>query len=475
MAANGGAVRPDPGRPGDRLHRGDPAGVPVPARPRPALLRLQAGQRHPGRRRGEADRPRRRPADRRPGLGDLRHRRLPGAGGAPTSGPSVASDLYTIGRTLAVLAIGVPRLPDHLRGQPARRSTRPRSSSGTTRSTGCWSRPARRTRPTGSPPPTRCASRCSACCARWSPPTGRHAPALHSTASALVRRAVGGGRHARLAGPARRCEVDDRDPQAAWLAVASASPTRRRGCARAGDGARRRPSRCGWRRPAPRSRPAGIDVLPTRPWRRSWPTTRGSGGRSGCSGLAALAPATARPPRRRSFNAVYGQVPGELAPKLALAAGLRAAAAEPRSPSRCTWSAPRTDANYTAPAAFGLARIRQRRAAGPGRRARRARPGAGDQPLAYVDARRAAGRSCWPAPAAGWPTLVGRAGQHRRRSPSTPQRPRPRCAVEVLRGGARRRAAATGPADRRAGRRRAGRPSARCGRAGARLPRAGAA
>ena len=58
-------LRPAAGRPGPRLHPRDPAGVPVPARPRPGLLRLQAGQPHPGRRRGQADRPRRRAADRR--------------------------------------------------------------------------------------------------------------------------------------------------------------------------------------------------------------------------------------------------------------------------------------------------------------------------------------------------------------------------------------------------------------------------
>ena len=73
------------------------------------------------------------------------------------------------------------------------------------------------------------------------------------------------------------------------------------------------------------------------------------------SGLAALAqddPATAR----SAFNAVYGQVPGELAPKLALALACELSGEADVAESLYTTCA-RTDANYTAPAAFGLARI----------------------------------------------------------------------------------------------------------------------
>ncbi len=105
MRAAGGSVRPAAGRPGDRLHHRGPARLPVPARPQPGVLRLQARQPHPGRRRGQAHRPRWRAPPRRPRLRDLRHDGLPGAGGARTSGPSVASDIYTIGRTLTVLAM----------------------------------------------------------------------------------------------------------------------------------------------------------------------------------------------------------------------------------------------------------------------------------------------------------------------------------------------------------------------------------
>src|SRR5690606_4353078 len=62
-----------------------------------------------------------------------------------------------------------------------------------------------------------------------------------------------------------------------------------------------------------------------------------------------------------SFNAVYGQVPGELAPKLALATACETSGELDVAESLYVVCA-RTDANYTAPAAFGLTRIRERRA-----------------------------------------------------------------------------------------------------------------
>jgi serine/threonine-protein kinase PknG len=76
-------------------------------------------------------------------------------------------------------------------------------------------------------------------------------------------------------------------------------------------------------------------------------------------GLAALAkndPTNAR----ASFNAVYGQVPGELAPKLALALSCEVSGEHDVAEALYEVCA-RTDANYTAPAAFGLTRIRTAR------------------------------------------------------------------------------------------------------------------
>jgi len=93
------------------------------------------------------------------------------------------------------------------------------------------------------------------------------------------------------------------------------------------------------------------DMLTADPWewRAVW-----------MSGLAALARsdfATAQ----SAFNAVYGQVPGELAPKLALALACEESNELDVAESLYTTCA-RTDANYIAPSAFGLARIRSGRA-----------------------------------------------------------------------------------------------------------------
>ncbi|MFT4166245.1 MAG: tetratricopeptide repeat protein [Microlunatus sp.] len=61
-----------------------------------------------------------------------------------------------------------------------------------------------------------------------------------------------------------------------------------------------------------------------------------------------------------AFNAVYGQVPGELAPKLALALSCERGG-EPDLAERLYKICASTDANYVAPAAFGLARVRSAR------------------------------------------------------------------------------------------------------------------
>ena len=80
-AAEDGQLDPAAGRAGDRVRAGDAARARLPARARPAVLRLQAGQRDPDRAADQADRPRRGPADRRRRQRPLRHRRLPGARG----------------------------------------------------------------------------------------------------------------------------------------------------------------------------------------------------------------------------------------------------------------------------------------------------------------------------------------------------------------------------------------------------------
>ncbi|MFX4272903.1 tetratricopeptide repeat protein [Propionibacteriaceae bacterium Y1685] len=61
-----------------------------------------------------------------------------------------------------------------------------------------------------------------------------------------------------------------------------------------------------------------------------------------------------------AFNAVYGQVPGELAPKIALAAACEYGG-QPDVAETLYGICASTDSNYVAPAAFGMARIRQYR------------------------------------------------------------------------------------------------------------------
>lgn len=77
------------------------------------------------------------------------------------------------------------------------------------------------------------------------------------------------------------------------------------------------------------------------------------------SGLLALQRRDVRA-AQSAFNAVYGQVPGELAPKLALALACELGG-EPDLSERLYRICASTDANYVAPAAFGLARVRSGR------------------------------------------------------------------------------------------------------------------
>ena len=151
-------------------------------------------------------------------------------------------------------------------------------------------------------------------------------------------------------------KVDSSDPQAAWLAALSVSePTARI------EALSQAPQptvevRLALARAALAASRFDIadtttaQVLSEDPWewRAIW-----------LNGLAALAkddPASAR----GAFNAVYGQVPGELAPKLALAYACETSG-EFGVAEAMYLVCSRTDANYTAPAAFGLTRIRTAR------------------------------------------------------------------------------------------------------------------
>lgn len=149
---------------------------------------------------------------------------------------------------------------------------------------------------------------------------------------------------------------DDRDPQASWLSTVSVvEPSERLKALKA----------------APEKSPevllqtalaalsaseylevdaAVAELLAEDPWewRAVW-----------VSGLSALARDDA-PAAQASFNAVYGQVPGELAPKLALAMACELSG-EDDVAEGLYYTCARTDATYIAPAALGLATIRSRR------------------------------------------------------------------------------------------------------------------
>ncbi|GAB3237685.1 serine/threonine-protein kinase [Kineosporia babensis] len=180
-------------------------------------------------------------------------------------------------------------------------------------------------------------------------------PASHSTASLLFEPPVVEGDRLQWDN-LPRLKVDDTDPQAAWLASISVDDPQAKldllgnalnpsievrlatayTAVEAGD-------------LATADRVVG-EILNDDPWewRAIW-----------LAGLAALArqdPTNAQ----AAFNAVYGQVPGELAPKLALAVACEEGH-QPDIAESLYLTCLRTDANFTAAAAFGLARIRSQR------------------------------------------------------------------------------------------------------------------
>ena len=250
-------VRPVPRRPGDRLHRRDPARVLVPALAGAALLRLQARQRHPGRRLAQAHRPRWRAARRRRPVGDLRHRRLPGARGRrrraerrrATSSRSAARSRCWRWSSAAT---------SRPTSRRCRRSTTRRCSSGTTRCTACW---RRRPRPN---PDDRFQSadelrdqllgvlREVVAVDSGRPRPRRTRPRRRCSASP-----TGTGARADVGRPARCCGSTGPTRSATWLAGVSLAD----GAAAARGAANRRPSRrsrCSSPRRAPRSTPASF-------------------------------------------------------------------------------------------------------------------------------------------------------------------------------------------------------------------------
>ena len=299
-------------------------------------------------------------------------------------GPSVAGDIYTVGRTLAVLAMEFRGYQSTYVDVAARPSTTRRCSSSTTRSTGCSSRRAHRDPDdrfqsadelreqllgvlrevvaVDARSPARPLARRRRCSSR----RAVAAPTLD------VDRAPGAqGRPGRSDGGLARRRVGRRRRRSASTALEQAPEQHRRGAARHG------PCRDRGR------------VVPARRPQRSPSTarrrTRGSGGRCGCR-ASRRSRADDDAGAVASFNTVYGQVPGELAPKLALALACER-----------TGDVDVAETLYAAcaPHRRGLHRargVRPRPPAQPGgrhrRRAGRARSRARRRAGAYVDARR---------------------------------------------------------------------------------------
>ena len=153
------------GRPGHRLHARDPARARAPARSRSPVLRLQAGQRDPDTRVGEAHRPGRRVSHGRRHEPDLRHHRLPGPRDR-THGADRALRPVHGGADADGAVHRLPGLPRARTGTRSRRRPRSPSSSSTTRSTASSSGRPRPIPTPGSRAPTRWRPSSTACSGR---------------------------------------------------------------------------------------------------------------------------------------------------------------------------------------------------------------------------------------------------------------------------------------------------------------------
>jgi serine/threonine-protein kinase PknG len=148
-------------------------------------------------------------------------------------------------------------------------------------------------------------------------------------------------------------KVDSSDPMASWLSGVNVTDPTARMVALAGAAEATVEVRLALARAAieagdlDRLRDTVAQILEHDPWewRAAW--------MEGLGHLSADDPAAAR----ASFNAVYGQVPGEPAPKLALATACEVSG-EPGVAEQLYGTIARADSNYTGAAAFGLARVR---------------------------------------------------------------------------------------------------------------------
>ena len=274
-------------------------------------------------------------------------------------GASVASDIYTVGRTLAVLsfdfggfstryAASLPDPGDVAAARPAR-----------SRTTGCCCGPPTPNPRAASAPPPSWPSRRSACCARSSPPSDgvpRPAPSGQFTPERRDVRRRAGRRADRTSPPTGRWPPRCRCP---W----STPPTRPPACSPPSAASTRPPSplggapvrtasrsACAWPgRCSRRGDPDGAAAA-LRCRRRRAGDWRGRLVRAGSSRW----PRASRTSASTAFDAVYGALPGEPAARLALAAACELAGDRDGAARRYlrVW---RVDHGFVS-AAFGLAR-----------------------------------------------------------------------------------------------------------------------
>ena len=322
------------------------------------LLRLQAGQRDAGARRRQAHRHGRRAAHRRSARATST---APSATALPkrARGRRRVSDLFTVGRTLAVLLTDIRGFSkEHAIRCPGRRS-RPlfaeqeslyrfllQSHGGECR------RPLRIRRRDG-----RAASRRAARSGgRWIHGTARPAPSMH----------FGGDLLALETGERRCCRcrpdvrylpmpaLDTSDPGVqAVTSAALPDPMKRVGALRAALTAVPQIARDS----AAPGRGAGAKRRPSTGSRRT--EDAGRGRRMGLAGAMAYGPGEAvaqrAAGRAQQFDQVYFDLPGETGSQTGVGSGRRTCAAIPTWQSRCIDLVSRTDTTFVS-AAFGLAR-----------------------------------------------------------------------------------------------------------------------
>ena len=273
------------------------------------------------------------------------------------AGPSVASDLYTVGRTLLVLTCHVSGFTStYVHSLPAQASAPALAASDSFYRLlvkACAPEPADRFVSADEMRVQALGVQREVAAAAAQPPDGTVRPAPQATASGSFSAPASAG----SVGDWRELPEplpDRSDPGAAFLeSLSEPDPGARLALLDAGPAdsvdVRLERARTLLRLAGddPRIDEALDALLQEDPW--EWRALWWQGVAALCRGRAEQA--------RAAFNAVYGELPGELAPKLALAYACELSG-EDSVAEELYLTCARTDAAYVAPAAFGLARLR---------------------------------------------------------------------------------------------------------------------